>query len=964
MSDDEHKNCNDLSCISAAWASSEKNGVNMEYLESLYETYLDDPQSLDPSWQEYFSKLNPSDTDTHHSQINKEFEYLAQHPRATATSTGSLNQKHAHKHTAVMDLIYAYRSLGHQQAKLDPLNMQHRPPTTSLNLGFHGLSDADLETEFNIHDMNKDLNSDLSNGKKVKLKKIISDLESIYCQSIGSEYIHITDHEQREWLKNKLEVEQVTKDFRLDNNKKLWLLQRLTAADGLEKYLGSRYVGQKRFSLEGCDSLVALLDELIINASDFGAQEIVMGMAHRGRLNTLVNIVGKSPEKLFEEFEGKKDIELLSGDVKYHNGFSSDVLVNEKLMHLALAFNPSHLEIVSPVLEGSVRARQENLNKENPKNDVIAIHMHGDSAISGQGVVMETLNMSQTKGYGTGGSIHIVVNNQIGFTTSQSIDIRSTFYCTDIAKMIEAPIFHVNANDPEAVITVAKLAVEYRMKFNRDVFIDLIGFRLHGHNEADEPSATQPLMYATVKKMKPAREIYAQKLIDEGLITKDTSNKLFKEYKALLEHGEPVVSLASPNDKRLKAKKKGSANWKKYLGKKWEEEYPSKISLAKLRSITKKLEALPDGFTMQKQVGKTYEDRKKMTKGELPINWGYAEILAYATLADKGINIRISGEDCQRGTFAHRHSVLHDYNNGDLYTPLENLGDKQGRIEIINSLLSEEAVVAFEYGYTTATPEDLVIWEAQFGDFANGAQVIFDQFLSSGEEKWGRLCNLCLFLPHGQEGMGAEHSSARLERFLQLCAHNNMQVCVPSTPSQVYHMIRRQMLRKYRKPLVVMTPKSLLRHPLAVSDLKDLTDGTFDLVIDEIDNLAKNKVSRLILCSGKVYYDLLAARREKNIKNIAIVRVEQLYPFPEKSLKALIKKYPNAKEIIWTQEEPQNQGAFLMIQDNLQDCMPKNIKIQLISRERFAAPAPGYPSLHRKQQQKIIDQTLKFKAKK
>ena len=945
---------NDLSCMSHAWSSSEKNGGNIEYLESLYETYLNNPEELDQTWIEYFDNINQDNiTDTIHTQIKEQFENIDfNKPQAQNINQNSqsCSFENASKHEAVMDLIYSYRAYGHSKAKLDPLKLKKRTFNASLTLEHHGLDQSDLEQEFHIKDMNY--------ANKVKLKNIINDLEEIYCDQVGCEYMHITNHDERVWIKDRLEKKQVIRKQNLDANKKKWLLQRLIAADIFEKYLAARYVGQKRFGLEGCDPLIPLLNEIIEQASDNNINSITMSMAHRGRLNGLINVAGKEPKILYQEFEGTKTTDLIQGDVKYHLGFASNLKIKDKVTHLAVAFNPSHLEIVAPVLEGATRARQDK--RDGNPNSGMALHTLGDSSIAGQGVVMEALNMSQTRGFFTGGSMHIVINNQVGFTTSDPRDTRSTMYCTDIAKMMESPIFHVNINDPEALISIAKLAVEFRVKFNKDVFIDLVGFRALGHNEADEPAATQPLMYSVIRKTKPSRVYYEQKLIAEGIITKEEADKMVKSYRKDIEAGKSVVDLAPASDPRTKEFKKFETKWKKYLDTKWTEPYNSKMPLKKLQNIAKKLEVTPEGFTFQKQVGKIYEDRKKMTQGERPINWGYAEVLAYATLAESGVNIRFSGEDIQRGTFAHRHAAVHDFKTGEVYTPLNNLGDKQGKVDLYNSLLSEEGVLGFEYGYASASPDNLVIWEAQFGDFANGAQVIFDQFLSAGEEKWGRLSNLCVFLPHGNEGMGPEHSSARLERCLQLCANDNMQVCVPSTPAQDYHMIRRQMLRDFRKPLIVMTPKSLLRHPLAVSSLDDLSNGEFQNVIDEIDDISKNKVERILLCAGKVYYELLQARRDKKIKNIAIIRIEQLYPFPDKDLKAILKKY-NAKEIIWCQEEPENQGAFLMIQKYIQSCMPKGITIKLISKDRFASPAAGTKELFSKRQKKLINDALKIK---
>ena len=977
-----NNNNTNLNNMSEAWGCSEKNSANMAYLESLYEDYLENPSSIDPTWKQYFDQMLASDISSQevpNSKVKQAFIDLVGYnisPNISTNISTNINSAGSNQNLhLVKELINSYRCFGHRQAKIDPIGLNKLEPTPELLLEFNGLSEADLENDFSLTSLTSD---GLHYASKTKLKHIITDLQNIYCQNVGIEYMYITNPDERKWLKNKLEVEQATLT-KLSDNKKKELLKQLTAVDTLEKYLAARYVGQKRFSLEGCDSLIPLLDTIITDASKHKVEELTMCMAHRGRLNVLINILGKAPESLFEEFEGIQNLDLLEflqGDVKYHKGYSSNIQAIDvdspeqnanNPIHLAMAFNPSHLEIVSSVLEGSTRARQDKRKKHNNlshtenTNSVMSVHMHGDSAISGQGVVMELLNMSQIKGYSTGGALHIVVNNQIGFTTSKPEDTRSTVYCTDIAKMVEAPVFHVNANDPEAVIKVAKLAVEYRTLFHKDIFIDLVGYRRLGHNEADEPAATQPMMYAIIKKMKTARELYTNQLIDEGVISKEDAKTMIKQYKQALEHGEPVINLVPNDDPRLvDLFNKYQSDWKQYKQQSWKQEHKTNMPISKLTQLAAKLDVMPKDFTMQKQVNKTYADRKKMTAGELALNWGYAELLAYATLLEEGFNIRISGEDCQRGTFAHRHAVVHDFTNGNTYMPLAHISKEQGDIEIINSLLSEEAVVGYEYGYACANPNTLVIWEAQFGDFANGAQVIFDQFLSSGEEKWGRLANLCLFLPHGNEGMGAEHSSARLERFLQLCANDNMQVCVPSTPAQAYHMIRRQMIRKYRKPLVVMTPKSLLRNPMAVSNLKDLADQSFQCVIDEIGpKINKKKVSRVILCCGKIYYELLAKRQEENIQDIALIRIEQLYPFPYEQLTDVLQQY-NPKEVIWCQEEPKNQGAYIMIRDHLQECLAKGLHISLISRPRYAAPASGYPILYKKHQITVIKTALKL----
>jgi 2-oxoglutarate dehydrogenase E1 component len=784
----------------------------------------------------------------------------------------------------------------------------------------------------------------------MSLGELFKSLNRTYCGSIGAEYMHITDTDQKRWLQQKIESVQAKPEFSKDE--KLTLLKGLTAADGMEKYLGSKFPGAKRFSLEGGDALVPMLKNLITNAGAAGTKEVVIGMAHRGRLNVLVNVLGKNPSVLFDEFAGKHDDSLGAGDVKYHAGFSSDFATPGGNVHLALAFNPSHLEIVNPVVMGSVRARLERRNDDT--NTVLPITIHGDSAIAGQGVVQETFNMSQTRGFAVGGTVRIVVNNQVGFTTSKTEDTRSTQYCTDIAKMVQAPIFHVNSDDPEAVAFVTQLALEYRNKFKRDVVIDLVCYRRHGHNEADEPNATQPLMYQKVKKHPVPRAIYADQLIAEGVIEQRDADRYLEEYRAALDHGACVVEEWRPMTEH-------SVDWSPYLGHDWDTPYDGAISVEKLQELGEALTSFPEGHKLQSRVNKLYQDRKAMVNGEKKLDWGMAENLAYASLVDAGEDIRMTGQDSGRGTFFHRHAVLHNQADGSTFMPLQNIREGQGEIEIYDSVLSEEAVMAFEYGYATAEPECLTIWEAQFGDFANGAQVVFDQFLSSGEAKWGRLCGLTMLLPHGYEGQGPEHSSARLERFLQMCADHNWQVCVPSTPAQVFNMLRRQVVRPMRKPLIVMSPKSLLRHPLATSSLEELAEGKFHNVISEIDDIDPKDVKRVVMCSGKVYYDLLDQRRKNEQTDVAIVRLEQLYPFPQEECAKVVAQYSHVTDWVWCQEEPQNQGAWYCSQHHFWQAIPDGAKLTYAGREASSSPAVGYVSVHNQQQKALVEDALTIK---
>jgi len=923
--------------------SSHLAGGNVAYIEQLFEAYLDDPTAVSDEWRKLFDSLPKTDSavDVKLSDVRDEFRTLAKNKlKQTGTGSASADQKQV----KVLQLINAYRFRGHQHANLDPLGLWKQDNVPDLSLDFHGLTKDDLEREFNVGSL-------AVGSETMKLKDIHSALESIYCGSVGAEYMHIVSTEEKRWIQQRLEGVRGQPKFSKDQQVKI--LRELISADGLEKYLGSKFPGAKRFSLEGGDSLVPLLKALITRSGEQGAKEVVIGMAHRGRLNVLVNVLGKKPQDLFDEFAGKHSNNKGSGDVKYHMGFSSDFETPGGDVHLALAFNPSHLEIVNPVVMGSVRARMDRLQDPEGKK-VLPITIHGDSAIAGQGVVQETFNMSQTRAYQVGGSVRIVINNQVGFTTSKREDARSTQYCTDIAKMVQAPIFHVNADDPEAVVFVTQLALDYRNTFKRDVVIDLVCYRRHGHNEADEPSATQPLMYAKVKKHPVARELYAEKLASSNAVSQDDAKQWVQDYRDALDKGEVVVDEHRPM-------RQHSVDWTPYIGNDWDVEYDYKVDSDTLKQLGEKIASYPQEHKLNSRVAKVYQERQKMAKGEKPMDWGFAESLAYATLVNDNIHIRLTGQDSGRGTFFHRHAVLHNQDDASTYMPLNHIKDDQGKIEIYDSVLSEAAVLAFEYGYATAEPKSLIMWEAQFGDFANGAQVVIDQFLSSGEQKWGRLCGLTLLLPHGYEGQGPEHSSARLERFLQLSADHNWSVCVPTTPAQVFHMIRRQQLRPVRRPLVVMTPKSLLRHPLAISEMDDLANTGFQNAIAEIDDLDPKKVKRVVMCAGKVYYDLLQERRNREQDDVAIIRIEQLYPFPAEEVAEIMKDYQHVKDFVWCQEEPQNQGAWYSSQHHFWAAIPSGAQLTYRGREASAAPAVGYLSEHNKQQQKLVDEALTIK---
>lgn len=919
-------------------------GGNASYIEYLYEQYLSNPQSIPDSWRQRFDNIHRGSTDdTPHSSIVERFVKLAiAEPGRLARMQGFTEQS-VKKQSAVARLINQYRVKGHQMADNNPLGHNINIPA-DLEPGYYGLTDADMSTLFDT--------GGLCGVDRLPLRDIVRTLNDIYCGNIGSEYMHIVDAESKCWIKNKLEG--AKPDFASHPEKRLWLLKLLTAAEGLERFLHRKFVGQKRFSLEGGESLILILDELIQRAGACKVKEIVLGMAHRGRLNVLINILGKSPAALFGEFEGTHTSMpgAITGDVKYHMGFSSNIATPGGPIHLTLAFNPSHLEIINPVVEGSVKARQDR-HGIGGVEAIVPVLIHGDAAFAGQGIVMETLNMSETRAFNTGGTVHIVINNQIGFTTSNPFDSRSTLYCTDVANMVQAPVFHVNGDDPEAVVFVAEMALDYRMKFNKDVVIDLICYRRLGHNEADEPAATQPMMYKTINSLPTTRQIYAQKLVNEKVIAEENIAAIEQEYLQLLNEGKEVSRPIIENKSYSY-----SARWEKFLNQQWDNPAPTAVPLEKLQYCNQRLMDLPEGFVLHPRVAKVMEDRCKMAAGELPLDWGFAENMAYASLLLEGYDIRLTGQDIGRGTFSHRHAILLNQTNGENYIPLKNLSSDQGRPQIFNSLLSEAGVLGFEYGYSSTIPDKLVIWEAQFGDFANGAQVLIDQFITSGESKWGKLSGLVMLLPHGFEGQGPEHSSARIERYLQMCADQNIQVCTPTTPAQIFHLLRRQLIRLYRKPLIVMSPKSLLRHKLAVSSLDDLAQGEFQPLIGELDPIEPQQVTRLILCAGKVYYDLLETRRQDDLKHVAIIRIEQLYPFPKQLFKAEIDKYPHVEQIVWCQEEPENQGAWHQIKHRFFNFFGKDMPISYAGRIASAAPAVGSYKTHLSEQKTVVHTAL------
>jgi 2-oxoglutarate dehydrogenase E1 component len=932
-------------------ASSYLFGGNAPYVEELYESYLDNPGSVPDNWRAYFDAMQvvpatdgSTKPDVAHAPVVASFaERAKQGPIRTISA--SFDTEMGRKRVAATQLIAAYRFMGSRWANLDPLQRQERPDIPELEPAFYGFTDADMDTIFTV-------TNTYFGPERASLRDLLQWLRETYCRSIGAEFMYVGDPGEKRWIQERLESIRSAPTFSAE--KKKHILDRLTAAEGLERYLHTRYVGQKRFSLEGSESFIPCIDETIQRAGERGVQEIVIGMAHRGRLNVLVNTLGKTPQDLFGEFEGRHGDDLPSGDVKYHQGFSSDISTPGGPVHLSLAFNPSHLEIVNPVVEGSVKARMERRGDKDGEQ-VLAILVHGDAAFAGQGVVMETLNLAQTRGYGTGGTVHIVINNQIGFTTSDPRDARSTLYCSDVVKMIEAPVFHVNGDDPEAVVLATQIALDYRMKFKKDVVLDVICYRKLGHNEQDTPALTQPLMYKKIGQHPGTRKLYGDRLEAQGTIASGEADQMVQVFRAAMDAGKHTVDPVITNFKN-----KYAVDWMPFLGRKWTDSADTGVPMAELKRIAARITEIPSDFKAHALVERVLADRAAMGRGEVNLDWGMGEHMAFATLVASGYAIRITGQDAGRGTFVHRHAVLHDQNreqwDSGIYIPLQHVSDKQADFTVIDSVLSEEAVLAFEYGYSSAEPNTLTIWEAQFGDFANGAQVVIDQFISSGEVKWGRASGLVMMLPHGYEGQGPEHSSARPERFLQLCADHNMQVVQPTSASQIFHLLRRQMIRMFRKPLVILTPKSLLRFKDAGSPLTDLAKGSFHTVIGEVDDkIDAKKVKRVLACSGRIYYDLVNARKERNATDIAIIRVEQLYPFPHKAFAAELKKFPHLAEVVWTQDEPQNQGAWFQIQHNLFEAMEDGQKLAYAGRPASASPAVGYYDKHYAQQKALLE---------
>ena len=925
------------------WGSSHISAGHAAYLESLYESFINNPEDLSIEWLDFFTNLPDHPTsngEISHQEIIKEFKNISRNNKVSKVSVDERQGK-------VVRLIQSYRNRGHLKAKLDPLGMMERRLVEDLNIEFHGFSEMDLDEEFYTDTFNTGKN-------KLPLREIVKRLEEIYCGNIGIECNHIMESQERRWFQKKFESK--LQDYSFTDDEKYDIYERLNSAEGLAKYLSAKYPGMKRFGIDGAESLVPLVESVIQNCGSIGANQICFGMAHRGRLNLLVNVLGKLPSELFAAFDEDSTLEgANTGDVKYHLGFSSNLNTPGGEVHVSLFNNPSHLEIVDPVVIGSVRARQDRI-KDKDRSKVIPVLLHGDASFSGQGVVMESLQMSQTRGFYVGGCIHIIVNNQIGFTTSNTNDSRSTDYSSDVAKIIQAPVIHVNGDDPEMVVNAAKIACKYRNKFKKDIVIDLFCYRRRGHNEADDPSATQPLMYKKISEHPSVLKQYEQVLLSKKVLTDNKVKSIKKEYRKSLESGQTVA-------KNLAKKPNNSLwfDWDPYLDTKWWPKVDTSVDKKQFKELGHDICSIPKSFSLGSQATKIFEDRIKMTDENIPINWGYAETMAYATLLNEGYPIRITGQDVRRGTFSHRHACVFDSKSGMGFIPLSEIAEKNNsRFDIYDSLLSEEAVLGFEYGYSATWPSGLAIWEAQFGDFANGAQVVIDQFIVSAQHKWERLSGLVMLLPHGYEGQGPEHSSARIERFLQLCASENIQVCVPSSPKQIFHLLRRQAIRKMRTPLIVISPKSLLRNPDATSNLDELTSGEFSCVIDD-DLKNKNDVKRIIMCSGKVYYDLAKMRDKNDFKDVGIVRIEQLYPFPYDDLEEILTKYENVQEFIWCQEEPLNQGAWFSHRHRIQrvlDRFDKGDEVSLVSRPPAAAPAVGLMKLHLQQQEELVKEAI------
>ena len=918
-------------------------GENRGYIEDLYADWLESPRTVPRSWRTVFQRLGPpTNTSNRADVVGPKPDRRSIFGGRQAGSTAA-QAEHTRKNAAVLQLISNYRRIGHLAADLDPLGLRERQKLPQLTLGYHGLSNSDLDATFHV--------GRLAGPTYQTLREVVERCERTYCRTVGIEFVYIRDEQRRRWRERR--IEEAESSVHLDRPTALRVLEKMGGADHLETFIHTKYLGVKRFSVEGGEAVIPLIDLLVDTAAELGCKETVIGMAHRGRLNILANILGKSTREIFEEFEDKGAAEeYISGDVKYHMGFSSDVkTASGHDMHMALAFNPSHLEFVAPVVEGQIRAKQDH-HGDLERKTCLPVIIHGDAAIAGQGVAIETINLGRLDGYRTGGSVHIVINNQIGFTTPPGSS-RSGEHCTDVAKGVLPPVLHVNSDDLGAVAFAARLAAEYRQTFQEDVFIDLWCYRKYGHNEGDEPAFTNPLMVQAIKKRSTPLQTFTSAAIAQGVLTKDDLDEFAARTRIELE--EALEEARSDNEKE-----------EDLLNGLWQGltmsfnpaaiDRPTSVSKERLVELGEAMSHIPESANAHRKIRRIFDQRAAMAAGDRPLDWGMGESLAFATLLREGYPVRIAGQDAGRGTFAHRHAVVHDQEDGSTYLPLQHLNDKQATFEVIDSPLSEAAALGFDYGYSIVRPDALVIWEAQFGDFANGAQVLIDQFVCSSEAKWNRCSGLVMLLPHGYEGQGPEHSSARLERFLQLSGDDNWRVVNLTTPAQIFHALRGQLMRNYRKPMVVMTPKSLLRHPRATSTLDDLTDGWFRPVIDDERELAREQVRRVVLCSGKVYYELLAAADEARERQVALVRVEQLYPTPTDAIEDVLKKYPGATEVVWCQEEPRNAGAWTHMFEALLELT--DLPVRYVGRKRAASPATGSKKVHKSEQHTLVEQAI------
>jgi 2-oxoglutarate dehydrogenase E1 component len=932
-------------------------GTDSAFIERLYANYLADPKSVDPSWQAVFSEFGDTASAIQAETDGAPWKRrdLFAEPKASSVPAPAAGPVLDDRRATIdsiraLMMIRAYRVRGHLIARLDPLDLEAREYHPELDPRSYGFTDEDLDREIFI--------DHVLGLESATLREIVAVLRHTYCSTIGYEFMHISHAEDKQWIQQRIEGAEFHE--RISASRKRKIINQLTRAEGFEQFLHRKYPGTKRFGLDGGESLIPLLEAIIKRAAQVGVHEVLIGMPHRGRLNVLANILEKPYAQIFGEFQGvmtHPDDWQGSGDVKYHLGTSSERILDDMPIYVSLSPNPSHLEAVDPVVIGRTRAKQF-LRGDDDRKEVMAVLMHGDAAFAGQGIVAETFGLSELRGYKTGGTIHIIVNNQIGFTTSPSFS-RSSPYPSDIAKAVQAPIFHVNGDDPEAVVTVARIATEFRQKFGRDVVIDMFCYRRHGHNEGDEPKFTQPLMYRKIAEHPTTRELYAWKLVTDGEMAQDEVDGLAEEFRGHLDHQFDVAANYKANRAMW-----FEGRWKG-VGKAHGEVRRGRTAVGerRLKQVGAALTRVPDGFVLHPTIRRLLDAKKKIFDSGEGIDWGTAEALAFGTLLQEGHHVRLSGQDCGRGTFSHRHAVLVHQETEERHVPLNNICEGQGQFEVIDSMLSEMAVLGFEYGYSLTDPNVLVMWEAQFGDFANGAQVIVDQFLAPGEMKWMRMSGLVMLLPHGQEGQGPEHSSARLERYLQLCAEDNLQVVQPTSPFNYFHLLRRQIHRDFRKPLIVMTPKSLLRHKLCVSSLKEFEHGdSFHRVLwDRGDVAPDDKIKRVVLCSGKVYYDLFEEREKRGIRDVYLLRIEQLYPFPVRAVSKELSRFPKA-DIVWCQEEPQNMGAWSFVEPRieriLEDIRHKKQRAAYAGRKEMAAPAPGTMALHNEQQGALVNEAL------